>query len=192
MLERSTVTALLEAWSHGDPDGLVRLIPCVLDELRAIAAGLLAREPSAGTLQPTALVNELYLRLAGRRSVQFKSSAHFFASMAQMIRQILVDHARQRRRVKRGGGVPDLPLSEAEETVAGKEEGLLALDAALLTLEQLDPRLGQVVHLRFFVGLTAEEVAAILEVSAKTVNRDWQKARLWLHREMTTRSRSEL
>ena len=187
-IERSTITDLLDAWSQGDPQGLVRLIPRVLDELRAIAAGLLARDPAAASLQPTALVNELYLRLAGRRSVRFKDSGHFFATMAQMIRQILVDHARKRTCEKRGGRKSDVPLDETQETIAGKEERLITLDDALSSLGTIDSRLALVVRLRFFVGLSSEEIARILNVSTKTVNRDWRKARLWLLREMSRTS----
>lgn len=184
-LDRSTVTRLLEAWSLGDPEALVRLIPHVLDELRTIAASLLAREPVGITLQPTALVNELYLRLVKRRSVRWKNSEQFFGEMATMIRRVLVDHARERRAVKRGGGLPNVPLGEDHDPIAGKEEELLALDDALSSLAQFDPRLSQVVHLRYFVGLAAEEIAAILGVSTKTVNRDWQKAKIWLYQQMT-------
>lgn len=184
-LDRSTVTRLLEAWSQGDPEALVRLIPHVLDELHAIAAGLLAREPAGATLQPTALINELYLRLTARRSVHWDNSAQFFGEMANIVRRILVDHARERRAAKRGGGLPNISLSEVEDPVAGKEEDLLALDDALSDLAQLDPRLSQVVHLRFFVGLSAEEIGTILGVTSKTVNRDWQKAKAWLYQQMT-------
>jgi len=188
-LDAKTVTRLLEAWSEGEPEALARLIPHVLDDLRRMAGGLLAREPAGITLQPTALVNELYLRVAGKCSVQWENSAHFFGAMSEVIRHIIVDHARKRRAVKRGGGLPSVSLDHYNDLTAGREEDLMALDDALTGLAKFDPRLSAVVHLRFFGGLSSEEIGVILKISAKTVKRDWQKAKIWLYKEIKASER---
>jgi RNA polymerase sigma factor (TIGR02999 family) len=160
-------------------------MPLVVDDLRRIARNRLAREAPGHTLQPTALVNEAYLRLASRRSVTWRDRAQFFGCLAGMMREILVDHARRQSSEKRGGGVPKLSLDEALDAGVEPEVDLLEVDAALGRLAGFDPRQARIVELRFFAGLTAREVAEVLEVSRKTVQREWKVARLWLARELS-------
>lgn len=179
------VTRLLEAWNQGDPQALEKLMPLVFDDLRSIARRYFAREDPDHTLQTTALVNELYLRLAGRDSVRWKSASHFFGSAANMIRQLLVDHARHRDAAKRGGGDPRIPLPEDFPVPTGLTiEELLALDEALHRLQELNPRQAQVVELKHFSGLTIAEIAEVLGVRLTTVKADWRLAKAWLKREL--------
>lgn len=178
------ITDDLIAWSDGDPEALERLMPAVFDELRKIAVYFFSGETPGHTLQPTALVNELYLRLANRRRVQWNNRAHFFGFAAQTVRRILVDHARGRHREKRGLGLRPLALDEVEGHSISPNLDLVALDEALDRLAILDARQARVVELRFFAGLTVSEVAAALKVTSRTVKRDWQTARLWLHQEL--------
>ena len=182
---RTHITELLVAWSGGDRGALDRLMPLVYNELRRQAARHLRRERLVHTLQPTALVNEVYLRLVDQRRVSWQSRAHFFGVAAQLMRRILVSHARVRGAAKRGGAAHRLTLDEGVALSPQRDVGLLALDDALVKLEALDPEKGRMVELRFFSGLSVEETAEILGVSPRTVDRQWQTAKAWLQREMT-------
>lgn len=179
------VTALLADWSDGDSDALERLIPLVVDELRSLAGSLFRRESEAHTLQPTALVNEVYMRLADQRRVSWDNRSQFFAFAAILMRRVLVDHAKARKAAKRGGGALKVPLSEELALGEVVDLDILALDQALAALAEIDPRQARVVELRFFAGLSHEEIAELLDVSLSTVKRDWRTARLWLYREMS-------
>jgi RNA polymerase sigma factor (TIGR02999 family) len=181
----ANVTELLHAWSDGDKTALDQLLPLVYDELRRQAARYLRRELAGHTLQTTALVNEAYLRLVDQKKVQWQNRAQFFGIAAQLMRRILVDHARSKRRAKRGGGDFRVTLDEAMAIAANREVDLIALDAALDRLAQIDEQQSKVVELRFFSGLNVEETAEALRVSPATVKRDWNVAKAWLYREMT-------
>jgi len=183
MASSQEVTRLLRAWSRGDETALEALIPLIYRELRQRAHRYMARERPGHTLQTTALINEAYLRLAGS-PVAWESRNHFFAIAARMMRRILVDHARTRRSLKRGG--EGRPVSLDEEHLAGgqPDRDLVSLDDALDALAALDPRKVRVVELRFFGGLSVEETAEVLKVSPQTVMRDWRLAKAWLLREM--------
>ena len=174
------ITRLLVAWSGGDQAALDHLMPRVETELRRIARRHFAREDAGHTLQPTALVNELYLRLVDRRSVRWNNRAHFFGFAAQAMRRILVDHARVRDAEKRGQGRRNLSLEEIDEASVTREIDLVALDDALTSLAEIDPRQSRLVELRYFGGLTHEEVAEVLGISPRTAYREWRTARLWL------------
>jgi RNA polymerase sigma factor (TIGR02999 family) len=176
------VTALLKDWSGGDRAALERLMPLVYSELRKLAASYLRVERRDHTLQPTALVHEAYLRLVDQRSVNWRNRAHFFGIAAQMMRRILVDHARRRQAAKRDASFYLVRTSDAGE--AGRDPELLALDEALSGLEALDARQARIVELRFFGGLTVEETAEVAGVSPATVKREWRTARAWLAREI--------
>jgi RNA polymerase sigma-70 factor (ECF subfamily) len=179
------VTQLLLAWNQGDPSALERLIPLVSDELQRLARRYMSHERPGHLLQTTALVNEAYLRLVDSRRVHWQNRAHFFAVSAQLMRRILVDFARSRDRLKRGGQV--LQVSLAESMIVPQERGadLAALDEALESLAAIDERKAKVVELRFFGGLSVEETAEVLSVSADTVMRDWKTAKVWLLRELS-------
>lgn len=179
---KGEITRLLAAWSDGDADAFDRLIPVVFDELRAIAARYFEREDSRHTLQPTALVSELYLRLAGCEKVHFKNRAHFFGTSATLMRRILVDYARTRDRQKRGSGDRPVSLAVVPEVAWELDLDLLLLDDALQALARLDPRQARIVELRFFAGLKNHEIAEVLGVSRTTVKREWETARRWLYR----------
>ncbi len=179
------VTRLLDAWSAGDPEALERAMPLVIDELRLLARSYMARQRPGHTLQPTALVNEAYARLVGGRPASWESRRQFFAYVASTMRRILVNHARDRRAAKRGDDVTRVAFDEALDVPAGAkgaavEVDLLDLDRALESLAAVDPRQGRIVELRYFGGLTVAETAGILEVSERTVKREWHTARLWL------------
>ncbi len=176
-----TVTQLLQDWSSGNPQAAEEVLPMVYQELRRIAARQLRRERDDHTLEATALVHEAYMRLQGQAGFQWPSRAHFFAFAAHLIRRILVDHARNRNRAKRGGGWERVTLAEAADLALGKNPDLLALDEALTSLETLDPRKAAVVELRFFAGLNLEETAAQLGISPETVGREWRRAKAWLY-----------
>jgi RNA polymerase sigma factor (TIGR02999 family) len=182
MAERVEVTRLLLAWREGEAAAGDALMEAVYAELRRMARGYLSRERSDHTLPPTALVHEAYLRLVDQRHVRWQNRAHFFAIAARVMRRILVDHARARASIKRGGGEPVRLVED------GRLEPLpidiLALDAALDRLAAIDSRQSQLVELRFFGGLTVEEAATVLSVAAVTVKRDWAMARAWLYREL--------
>jgi len=176
-LERGEVTRLLAAVNAGDANALDRLLPLVYDELRRVAELQLRRERAGHTLQPTALVHEAYLKLAGG-DLPVSSRAHFLAIAARAMRQALVDHARRRSRAKRGGGQRPVTLTAAGWAEEMDLDELLALDAAL---EELDPRQRQVVECRFFAGMSEAEIGSVLSVTSRTVRRDWVKARAWLY-----------
>lgn len=179
------ITRLLVAWGDGDESALEGLTPLVYDELRRLAHHYMGRERPGHTLQTSALVNEAYVRLIDWKNVQWQSRAHFFAVSAQLMRRILVDFARTRGYAKRGGGALAVSLDEAAFVSGDKGADIVALDEALRSLAELDARQSRVVELRFFGGLSVEETAEVLKVSAGTVRRDWSLARAWLHRELS-------
>ncbi len=185
--EPSEITRLLQAWSHGDEQARDELMPLVFDQLRYIAKRQFGNEPANHTLQPTALVNELYMKLIEQKKVSWESRRDFFAVAAKLIRRILVDHARKRRAAKRGSGVPKISLDEALGVPQAQDADVLVLDNVLQDLARNDPRGGHVVELRVFAGLTLEEIAEVLKVGRSTVIRDWNHARRWLQREISQR-----
>jgi RNA polymerase sigma factor (TIGR02999 family) len=187
--ERNTkdITALLRAWSDGDRRALDGLTPIVYEELRRLAHHYMAGERRGHTLQTTALVNEAYVRLVGYNRMRWQDRAHFLAVSAQLMRRILVDHAR-RHNVKRGAGVQHLDLDDAVLVARDRTADLVALDDAMTALARLDPRKGQIVEMRFFGGLSVEETAEALDVSPATVRRDWRIAKLWLYRQLSGES----
>ncbi len=178
------ITQLLEAWTGGNRAALDALMPSVIDELKRIAGAYLAREPHARTLQTTALVNEAYLRLVQVRPHAWENRGQFFALTAQIMRRILVDHARAQLAEQRGGGSPRVVLEPALMNGLSGPQSLVGLDDALLSLERMDARKSRIVELRLFGGLANEEVAEALGVSARTVIREWQFAKAWLAREL--------
>lgn len=178
------ITQLLEAWTGGNRAALDALMPSVIDELKRIAGAYLAREPHARTLQTTALVNEAYLRLARVRPHAWENRGQFFALTAQIMRRILVDHARTQLAQQRGGGSPHVALEPALVAGLSGPQSLVGLDDALISLERMDARKSRIVELRLFGGLTNEEVADALGVSARTVIREWLFAKAWLAREL--------
>lgn len=184
MASPANLTTLLVSWRNGDRDALEALAPLVVQELRRVAARCMAAERPGHILQPTALVNEAFLRLIDWKDVQWQNRAHFFGVAAQMMRRVLVDLARTRDREKRGGGQLRVSLSEAADVAGGPDMDLVALDDALRTLEELNARQCRVVELRFFGGLSLEEAAHVLDVSVATVRRDWSLAQAWLYREL--------
>jgi RNA polymerase sigma factor (TIGR02999 family) len=179
------VTQLLQQWGRGDRDALDDLIPLVYEELRRMAQGHMARERDGHTMQATALVNEVYLKLKNERASSWHNRAQFFAVAAQMMRRILVDYARQHARAKRGGGAQQVTLDDAMLVSRDNSSEMLAIDEALRKLEQFDQRKSQVAVMRFFAGLTAEETAEALSISVETVTRDWRMARAWLRNELS-------
>jgi RNA polymerase sigma factor (TIGR02999 family) len=182
---QTEVTQLLLDWTEGNKAALDKLMPLVYDELRRLARYYLGRERAGHTLETTALVNEAYLRLIDQRSVRWQSRAHFFGIASQLMRRILVDYARSRRYLKRGGGANQVSLDEAMIVSKGRAADVVALDDALTALAEIDRRKSQVVEMRFFGGLSIEETAEVLRVSPGTVMRDWTMAKAWLHREIT-------
>lgn len=178
------VTALLIDWNQGDQSALDRLMPVVYDELRRLAARCMAREGPGHTLQSTAVVNEAYLKLIDQQRVHWQNRAQFFAVAAQMIRRILVDHARVANAAKRGGLARKLSLDEGIGVPETRDLDLIALDDALGSLAQFDPQQSRVIELRFFAGLTIEETAEALGISPATVKRDWVTAKAWLFNEL--------
>ncbi len=179
--EPTDVTMLLNAWSDGKQDALDELMPLVYQELRKLARSYLRAERPEHTLQPTALVNEAYLRLVDQRNVRWQNRRHFFGIAAQLMRRILVDHARKRQSEKRGGGEALIPFEEAKG-VPVKARDLVALDDALKDFATIDPRSAKIVELRQFGGLSIDETADVLEISPATVKRDWTVAKAWLRR----------
>lgn len=179
------VSTLLRAWTEGDRGALDQLTPIVYEELRRLARYYMKGERAGHSLQTTALVNEAYLRLVDYKHMQWQDRAHFFAVSAQLMRRILVDHAR-RHNLKRGGNVQHVSLEAAAVVGGVRSADLVALDEALHALAQLDPRKAQVVEMRFFGGLSVEETAEVLKVSPVTVMRDWSTAKAWLYRELSS------
>jgi RNA polymerase sigma-70 factor, ECF subfamily len=185
--ERTDITRLLRQWQEGSPEALERLIPLVHHELHTLASRYMSRERRDHTLQTTALVNEAYVKLAGQRNVDWQNRAHFFGIAAQLMRRILVDHARRDHRAKRGGSAVHLQLEDVDPPSPGSVVAAVdahALDRALTRLEALDPQQGRVVELRFFGGLTIEETAEVMALSPATIKREWTVARAWLYREL--------
>ena len=181
------VTELLVAWGAGDQSALGQLIPLVHAELRRLAGGYMAGERPGHTLQASALVNEAYLRLFEIKKIKWQNRAHFFAMSGRLMRRILVDHARARRYLKRGGAAQQVSLDEALTVCGEKGQDLIALDDALTALAAIDARKSEVVELRFFGGLSVAETAEALHVSVDTVMRDWKVAKVWLLRELDGR-----
>jgi len=177
------VGELLRAWSDGETSALEKLTPIVYDELHRLARRYMKGERPDHSLQTTALVNEAYMRLVDYTRMQWQDRAHFFAVSAQVMRRILIEHAR-RHNLKRGGGVPHVSLEEVASVGGNRAGDLIALDDAMNTLARLDPRKAQVVEMRFFGGLNVDETADVLKVSAATVMRDWTFAKAWLYREL--------
>lgn len=182
----SDITEILQEWSQGDPSALERLIPLVFEDLREIAGRMFQRESEAHTLQPTALVNEVYLRLIDQRKVHWQNREQFFGVAGMLMRRILIDYAKGRQAAKRGSGIPNVPL---DETIAVTDlrnlDWVMPLDDALTRLTELDPRQGQIVEMRFYTGLSHEEIAEVLNISVTTVKREWKTARLWLFRDLS-------
>jgi len=178
------VTQLLVAWSKGDQHAFDALMPEVRKELHRLAAHYMAEEPPGHDLQPTALINEAYLRLVDWKNIQWADRAHFFGMAANMMRRVLVDYARSRDRLKRGGEAIQVSFTEAANVPVPQSTDVLALDKTLRELEKIDPRKSQIVEMRFFGGLSQEETAEALNVSVATVRRDWSLARAWLAREL--------
>jgi RNA polymerase sigma factor (TIGR02999 family) len=179
------VTQLLQAWSNGDQGALDSLFPLIYRELRRLAASHLRRERSNHTLQPTALVNEAYLRLADCEKIKWRDRLQFYAAASKVMRHILIDYARAHQAAKRGGKDRTVALDEACAISDSRDVNLVALDDALRTLETLDPQKATIVELRFFGGLSLEETASVMAISVRTANRKWQAARAWLHREIS-------
>jgi RNA polymerase sigma factor (TIGR02999 family) len=184
------LTRLLQAWGSGDESALERLMPLVYNELHRLAHRYMAGEQPGKTLQTTALVHEVYLRLLDANRINWQDRAHFFAICARLMRRILIDFARSRNYQKRGGQIPHIQLEEVATVSAVVGSELLAVDEALKELEKLDKRKSDVVELRFFGGLTVEEVAAALKISPETVMRDWKLAKAWLLRELSNEAKS--
>jgi len=182
-LDTNHISGLLQAWSEGDPGALDGLTPIVYQELHRLAHYYMERERSGHMLQTTALVNEAYLRLVDYKRMKWQNRAHFFAVAAQVMRRILVDHARLHN-LKRGAGVPHVALDDVAVVSSDRTGDLVALDDAMNALAQVDPRKAQIIEMRFFGGLSVEETAEVLKVSPATVRRDWSIAKFWLYREL--------
>ncbi len=176
------VTELLVAWGNGNEAALEKLMPLVYEELRRLAHHYMSRERPGHTLQTTALVNEVYFRLVDQKHMHWQNRAHFFAISAQLMRRILVDHARSHQYAKRGGGAPKVSLDEGAVVAQEQAADLIALDDALLRLAAIDDRKSRIVELRFFGGLSVEETAEALKISSRTVMREWSMAKAWLYR----------
>lgn len=178
------ITEMLQAWGEGDSTALEQLLPLVYDELHRLAGAYLRGERRGHTLQTTALINEAYLRLAEWKNVQWKNRAHFLGVAAQMMRRVLVDFARSRHYAKRGGDAQPVEFEEAKIAAPRRDAEIIALDDALKTLAEIDPRKCLLVELRYFGGLSVEETADAMNLSPRTVMREWQAARAWLYREL--------
>ena len=188
----SQVTQLLMNWSKGDKTALDQLIPLVHSELRRLAKRYMARQNPGHTLQTSALINEAYLRLVDQQSVHWQDRAHFFAVSAQIMRNILIDHARKYSYAKRGAGARKVALDSSIAMPEKKAKEIVALDDALVGLATVDPRKSQIVELRFFGGLTIEETAEVMSISPATVQREWRAARAWLQRAMSDEKAGEV
>src|SRR5690349_17568784 len=183
--DSGNITELLVGYGRGDKEALDQLMPIVYEELRRQAARYLRKERPGHTLQTTALIHEAYVRLVDQHHVQWQNRAHFFGIAAQLMRRILVDHARTKKRVKRGGSDIRVSLADANIAVKGQDLDVVALDEALQRLAQIDEQQSRVVELRYFSGLTVEETAEVMGISKATVKRDWSVARAWLYRELS-------
>ena len=180
------ISRILQEWSEGGAEVSERLMPLIYDELRRQASRYMRRERIGHTLQTTALIHEAYLKLVDRSDVNWQSRAHFFGAAAQAMKRILVDHAKSRRREKRGGAAEDLPLDEARFVVSrGKSVDLIALDEALTRFAEFDPQQAKIVELKYFAGMQIDEIAEALQISPATVKREWNSAKAWLHNEIT-------
>ena len=179
------ITQLLAEWSEGNQAALDELYPLVYEELHRLARRYMSREKKGHTLQTTALINEAYVRLVDQKNVHWANRSHFFAISAQIMRRILIDHARRRAYAKRGGGAQQVSLEEVAIVAPDLGSNLIRLDEALQTLAEMDPRRSQVVELRYFGGLNNEEIAGVLKISENTVTRDWNMARAWLYQQLT-------
>ena len=179
------VTGLLIDWSNGDQTAYERLVPLVYAELHGLAHHYMSRERGDHTLQTTALVNEAYVRLVDQKKTRWQNRAQFFGVCAQLMRRILVDYARRQKYAKRGGGARRISLDETAELSSETDTDLVALDEALTRLAEFDARQGRIVEMRFFMGLSHEEIAEVLNISVTTVKREWRTARLWLFRELS-------
>jgi RNA polymerase sigma-70 factor (ECF subfamily) len=182
------ITQLLAEWSDGNQSALDELYPLVYDELHRLARRYMNRERKGHTLQTTALINEAYVRLVDQKNVHWANRSHFFAISAQIMRRILIDHARRHAYAKRGGGAQQVSLEEAATMTPGLGTEMVRLDEALKSLAEIDPRRSQVVELRYFGGLNNEEIAGVLRVSENTVTRDWNMARAWLYHQLNESS----
>jgi RNA polymerase sigma-70 factor, ECF subfamily len=185
------VTRLLVDWSNGDQAALDKLLPLVNDELRRLARRYMRRESPGHTLQTSALINEAFLRLIDQQRVRWQNRAHFFGVAAQLMRRVLIDHARSHRYAKRGGGALKVPLDEAAAVTEARAAELLAVDEALEKLTKMDARKGRIVELRFFGGLTEVETAEVMGVSLPTAQREWRAAKAWLRRMLTDEKTDE-
>lgn len=190
MAEAEAVTTLLQQMHQGDPEAEQKLFPIIYDELRRLARHYASRDRHQNTLQPTALVNEAYLRIFEQKHVDWKSKSHFFAVCAMMMRRVLVDYAREQAREKRADRAAAVTLNEELVGRSYANVDILALDEALKELGKLDPRQARIVELRFFTGLTQEETADILEISSRTVKREWRMAKAWLFNRLKSRQDS--
>jgi RNA polymerase sigma factor (TIGR02999 family) len=178
------ITQLLDAWSSGNQSALNELYPLVYDELHRLASRYMSRERKGHTLQTTALINEAYVRLVDQRNIHWANRSHFFAISAQIMRRILIDHARRHAYAKRGGGQHPVTLDETATLQVERAAEMIRLDDALQSLAEIDPRRSRVVELRYFGGLSNEEIAETLKISPNTVTRDWNMARAWLYQEL--------
>ena len=183
-MQDEAVTRLLEAWNAGDPEAPARVLPLLYEELHALARSYMRRERRGHTLQATAVVHEAYVRLIEESGIAWNDRAHFVGLAARVMRRVLVDHARRHRAAKRGGAARRVTLVEADALALGRRPDLLALDDALSALEEIDERKAAIVELRFFGGLTFDETAAHLGLARATVIRHWERARLWLYRQL--------
>ena len=188
---QQNVTELLTEWQQGDPAALDKLTPLIYDELRRMAHRYVRHERTGNTLQTTELVNETYARLLGKKNYDWQSRSHFFGVIAQVMRHILIDHARRRHFAKHGGGVRQVSLEHAALMTQRRAAELVALDEALAELSQFDSRKSRVVELRYFGGLSLEEAAQVLEISLMTVRRDWRAAKAWLYRKLKESKHSD-
>ena len=182
---RHQITELLAEWREGNQSALDELYPLVYDELHRLARRYMSRERKGHTLQTTALINEAYVRMVDQKNVNWANRSHFFAISAQIMRRILIDHARRHAYAKRGGGAQQVSLEEVAALVPEQGRELMRLDEALKSLAEQDPRRSQVVELRYFGGLNNEEIAGVLQVSENTVTRDWNMARAWLYQQLS-------
>jgi RNA polymerase sigma factor (TIGR02999 family) len=183
-LKQHEITELLAEWTDGSETALDKLYPLVYEELRRLARSYMKREAKGHTLQTTALINEAYVRMVDQKNVHWQNRSHFFAISAQIMRRILVDHARRYLHAKRGGGAQRISLDEGIIVAKERSEEVLLLDEALVNLARLDPRRSQVVELRYFAGLNNQEIASVLHISENTVMRDWNLARAWLYQQL--------